>query len=143
MISGAKGVAIKQISRGGAIGRRRNSVEVPGAAVETGLIRDRRIGDGATPPEHRLRVDLVGDSEVRSEGKRVGVGELTLACRLISYGAKPSTDQRVRQVEGRVLHAAILLLPQGGVIPAQTVVEGQFTGYFPTVLEIDSIGMRT
>ena len=80
---------------------------------------------------------------MRSEGIRVGVGEVAFAGGLVFHGAKPSTDQRVGLVEGRVLHAAILFLPQDGVIPAQAVVEGQFTRDFPTVLDVDSIGMGT
>src|SRR5665213_626795 len=143
MVARPKGIAIKKTPSGGAISRGRNTVEVPGAAVQPSLIRNRRVGYGAAPAEHGLRVDLVGDSYVRSDGIWVRVGELALAGRLVFHGAHASPNERVRLVEGRVLHAAILLLPQGGVIPAQTVVEGQLTGDFPTVLDVESIGVGT
>src|SRR6516165_5390613 len=52
------------------------------------------------------------------------------------------SEQRVRLVECSTLHAAILLFPEGGVVPTQAEVKRQPPGDLPAVLNVYSVGVH-
>src|SRR5579872_3508445 len=145
-VTGTQGISIRHPltwgACGEAIGRCGYAVKVTGATHYAAFYL-RGIGDGEARAKHRLRCDLVGHSQVRSEGKWVSLGEVALARGLVFHRANSSPDQRVGKVEGGALLAAILLLPGDAVVPAKAVVEGQLARDFPTVLSVDSVGMVT
>src|SRR5207253_5958979 len=133
--SGPVRVSVFQECGASSVRGRLDRVEISRAAVETRLIRNRRVGDACAGAEYRLGIDLIGHTYARPDGIRIRRREIALASGLVLHRTDPSTERRVGRREVGILHAAVLLLPERGVIPAETVVQSQLASDFPGILD--------
>ena len=109
-----------------------------------GAIRCVAVRNAPTGSHHHLGSKLVSDAQPRANGIRIRGGEAAIALAraptFINRCAEQTAGGRVRK--GRCEHAATVecFLRRRLAVPADAVVECQFAGDLPSVLQVDRHG---
>src|SRR5581483_3107862 len=101
----------------------------------TGICSHKLVRDSPTGAQDCLRINLVRHTDPRTDSVRIGrLVERAITRRSIPGRSRMPASIGIRRGRIKLALSAVLLMIRSGVVPTNTVIQGQFAGDLPRIL---------